>query len=145
MPDYSARVRQKLKDQPTDDGVERIRIREFRDVLAHEGRVRKARAHCASPRSRERAFILVDTDDVSLGSDKARNEQRDVADAAADVKNALAGRYARIEEEPLGVWRQNVGLTNEPAMLDFRGPKHIIRTAHMILAFLGATRRATTP
>ena len=92
--------------------------------------MRNARAGCASPRGGKRAFILVNTDDVSRGSDKARNEQRDVADAAADIKNALAGCDTRIEEESLGVRRQNVGLTNEAAVLGFGGPEHIVRAAH---------------
>ncbi len=49
----------------------------------------------------ERTCVSVHTQDLSLFPNQSRDQKRDVSAAAADVENAHASAYARIDQQSL--------------------------------------------
>src|SRR5262249_22966124 len=90
------------------------------DIRLHESHIVQPRFGDPGPRLDHRARIALDPHDSSRGADEPGRQHSDVADAGADVQNALARAYARIAEQAFGEWIEDRGLPNQAFVFGVR-------------------------
>ena len=87
------------EDETANNGVEWFVERHFGRVAFEETNVAHTAELCAGDGPLNRRSSAVGADDLTAGTDEIRNQECDIASAAADIENTHAGCDASLEKE----------------------------------------------
>jgi hypothetical protein len=120
-----ARIGQELQNESPHNRIEKVAAHNVANVRFHETHMVKPSRGDTAPRLRHYTCVTLDAYDLSRGADQPSYQHGDIADAGADLQNALAWAYARIAEQAFGEGVEDCRLSNQTLVFGISVPEYI--------------------